>query len=417
MRRWIAATVVVGLGLVTGLASARGSHAVGRASEPTFTLINAVCGSGQVQVGRGCWDQQVSYYRQDWSVNDGNASFQGQGTSAAASASYSWTVPQQVSPSGASMSLAVQVTSYSSAGSDNKVCVGSQTQFTIQDSGGNCAEAFAMTSGSSASGSKTVTLQATGAPVNQDCPGGGFGCVTLAIGIQDGGNVFYTYRASAPPPTSTGVAIPTPSTFDQTVTASAPPPGGTAVATSPALMMFGAAQAPVSVDIEGLSVRDIVIANVRHDCYVQFVKAIRGLAAARLVAKHWSTNSEAVFRAYQRGAIVDLASCLAFADAYQQYLYGASAAAASVSCADTPVRLSTVGSGRNARLRSFHFGDNNAPLKVSCARHAGGLTISVSTRSRSIPLSKIVGSRLRIGIARAKSDSPGGQLSVTFHHA
>ena len=32
------------------------------------------------------------------------------------------------------------------------------------------------------------------------------------------------------------------------------------------------------------------------------------------------------------------------------------------------------------------------------------------------PLSEIVGSRLRIVVARAKSDPSGGQLGVTFHH-
>ena len=66
--------------------------------------------------------------------------------------------------------------------------------------------------------------------------------------------------------------------------------------------------------------------------------------------------------------------------------------------------------------QSFHFGDPQAPLKVSCKRHAGGLTISESTRSRHTPLSKVVGSRLRIGIVRAASDTAGGQLSVTFTH-
>jgi len=81
-----------------------------------------------------------------------------------------------------------------------------------------------------------------------------------------------------------------------------------------------------------------------------------------------------------------------------------------------PVKLSISGSGRHAPLKSFHFGDPQAPLKVSCKRHAGGLTISGSTRSRHIPLSKVVGSRLRIGIVRAASDTAGGQLSVTFTH-
>jgi hypothetical protein len=46
-----------------------------RAADVSFKLVNGVCGSGQVTVGQGCWDQQVSFFKQNWSVNDGTATY------------------------------------------------------------------------------------------------------------------------------------------------------------------------------------------------------------------------------------------------------------------------------------------------------------------------------------------------------
>ena len=238
--------------------------------------------------------------------------------------------------------------------------------------------------------------------------------VTVSIGFG-AGYVNYTYRASAPSPPPTFEIVPTPSAYGQTVAAPAPAPGGAAVLTSPALAMFGAVNAPVSVDVEGLSVRDQVIANVHHECFVQFVKAIRGLAAARMQIQ-WSDAWQELFEQSQNRAIANLASCLAYADAYEQQLYAPSPDFARVSCAETAIKLTITGSGSGARVKSFHFGDPASPLRVVCRCHPGGITVSVSTRSRRALLSNVVGSRLRIGIVRAKSDTGGGQLSVTFNH-
>jgi hypothetical protein len=130
----------------------------------------------------------------------------------------------------------------------------------------------------------------------------------------------------------------------------------------------------------------------------------------------WNAEWQHVFEQKQFEITADLAGCLAYADAYAQQLYGPSADLARVSCAAAAVKLTITGSGRHARLKSFHVGDPKAPLKVTCRRHAGGITISVSTRSKHTPLSKVVGPRLRIGIVRAKSDTGGGQLAVTFTH-
>ena len=238
--------------------------------------------------------------------------------------------------------------------------------------------------------------------------------VAVSVGMLSAQVVFH-YRPAAssgsPPP----VVVPTPSGFDQTVTATEPPPGGTAIITSPTLAALGATVGPsaVSVDVNNLTVRDLVILAARHDCYVQFVKAVRGYRAVQLVDKDWTGKYNGVFLAK---ILANLASCLAFVDAYEQALKTGSGSAASASCAETPVRLTLSGSGTHARLRSFQWSDKNAPLQVSCRRHSGGLTLSVATGSKQTPLSSVVGPRLTFALARSRTDPPGGQLSVTFHH-
>ena len=235
--------------------------------------------------------------------------------------------------------------------------------------------------------------------------------VAVSVGMLSAQVVFH-YRpvsSSGPPPP---VVVPTPSGFDQTVTATEPPPGGTAIITSPTLAAFGATVAPsaVSVDVNNLTVRDLVILAARHDCYVQFVKAARGLRAVQLL---WRDKYN---KALLAGILANLASCLAFTDAYEQVLKAGSASVASASCAETPIRLALSGSGTRARLRSFQWGDKHPPLVVSCRRHTGGLTLSLATGSKQTPLSSVVGPRLTFALARSPTDLSGGQLSVTFHH-
>ena len=238
--------------------------------------------------------------------------------------------------------------------------------------------------------------------------------VAVSVGMLSAQVVFH-YRpvsSSGPPPP---VVVPTPSGFDQTVTATEPPPGGTAIITSPTLAAFGATIAPsaVSVDVNNLTVRDLVILAARHDCYVQFVKAVRGFRAIQLVEKAWTGKYNGAVLA---GILANLASCLAFADAYEQVLKAGSASVASASCAETPIRLTLSGAGTRARLRSFRWSDEHAPLHISCRRHTGGLTLSLATGSMQTPLSSVIGPRLTFALARSRTDLPGGQLSVTFHH-
>jgi hypothetical protein len=163
------------------------------ADEATFSLVNAACKKGQEQVGRGCWDQQDNDPGH-WAVHDGTATW----TETTFNATYTWSVPQQVPPAGADVSMGVQANDVSNnSGLDVRICVlQGYTQFQVKG-GDQCAEAYPKTPGSSQTASKTATLLTTGTPVGQDCPGGGFGCVTLMISLGDGGNVYYTYRASA----------------------------------------------------------------------------------------------------------------------------------------------------------------------------------------------------------------------------
>ena len=163
--------------------------------------------------------------------------------------------------------------------------------------------------------------------------------------------------------------------------------------------------------MSGLSVRDQIIYNARHDCYVQAVKALKGLAATRLV-KQINAGLDTLER-HSAQVLSDLAACVATADALAKQLY--SAQDASASCSVLPIMLSLRGSGQDARVRSVRFGDSHAPLKVSCVRMAQGLRVTVAPRSKRVRLSSIVGSRLRIAIVRARTDRSGGQLSVAFH--
>lgn len=401
------AAPLAGFVLFGALASARPvsrPQAAAAGASTTWTLIRGTCGQGQMQVGRGCWDQPGT---SGWTVSDGSATFTDPDHNPPTyDATFSWSLPGQISGSGGALSLSTAANDVSNnSGLATQICVSGA--FQVQGKANPCATAFAQIPGTT-DGPHTANLTL----VSFDASPGTQATVSIGFGA---GNVNYTYRASPPAPTPTFEMVPTPPAYGQTVTVPAPAPGGAAVVTSPPLAMFGAVNAPVSVDVEGLSVRDQVIANVRHDCFVQFVKAIHGLAAARVQIK-WSADWQQLFEQAQNRAIANLASCLAYADAYAQQLYGPSADLARVSCADTAVKLTITGSGPNARLKSFHFGDPASPLKIACKRRLGGITISVSTRSRHTPLSKVVGPRLRIGIVRAKSDTGGGQLSVHFNH-
>jgi hypothetical protein len=292
-----------------------------------------------------------------------------------------------------------------------RICVlQAYTTFTVQG-GDSCAT----TSASMASASASPKV------LPKDAADGTIGYVWVSLG--DGGNLYYTYKASTRQSAPTVEVVPTPSAFDQTVTAPEPAPGGNAIITSPSLAAFGAVSAPsaVSVAVNGLTVQDMVaIAAERHKCYVQFRAAVNWVLKLETLGgrEDWDTSYSQVYRGYraflvqQLGHLVD---CLAVVNAVEQVLYKKAAAdTARVSCATTPVSLSIGGSRSRPKLRSLRV-DKHPTLRVSCTRTAAGVRISIATRSRRTPLSSIFGSRLRLAIARGPHDSRGGQLSVAFH--
>jgi len=229
-------------------------------------------------------------------VSDGSASV----TQPSFSVRMSWSMPASIAGSSGQASIAVMTT----GGVAQRICVlQAYTSFPIQGGAGSCAQ----TSATMPSASAPATL------LPYEASAGTTGYVWVSLG--DGGNLYCSYQASTPKPTPSLETVPTPPTLGQTVTAPEPPPGSAAIATSPLLAMFGAVGAPVSVEVEGLSVRDQVIANVRHDCFVQFVRFIHGLAARRLITLADETDlapftTEGVRYGIQFG-IANLAACLA----------------------------------------------------------------------------------------------------------
>lgn len=195
------ALLIGGIALFAGVASASEHSVVGAVAAQgatTWTLVNGVCKPGQngqpaqVQVGRGCYDPSGATDAGAWQVSEGTATW----TEQTYTTEYMYSVPDQIPPAGATVELGTTANDVTNnSGIDTQICI--QSPFQVKESGDACATAAAPTPGSSASGSKTLTLLPDGAPVTENCPGGGFGCVTLTVGFIDGGHVYFTYRAAA----------------------------------------------------------------------------------------------------------------------------------------------------------------------------------------------------------------------------
>lgn len=144
--------------------------------------------SAWVARGQACWDQLVSgSSTDDWTVTDSSATR----TEKPYTAAFTYSMPTTITASGASVSLAVTANDVSStAGISQRVCVFQATSpFTIQQGGDQCATAAATTPGSSKSASTSLTLVGNDAsPGTQE---------TVSVSIGDGGNLYYTYQASA----------------------------------------------------------------------------------------------------------------------------------------------------------------------------------------------------------------------------
>jgi hypothetical protein len=188
MARRTVAVLLVAIGVVTGVALASGASAhaprarSSAAPVTLWTLTSPTCypGSGEVQVGMGCWDKQATDV-QNWNVSGTSATW----TEPTYKATFTWTVPSTV-PNHANVNLSVMVQDISNnSGIGQQMCV-TTTTFSTSDSD-PCARASAPSPGKSASGSKDEKILAyIGAEGAR---------ATLVIGIGDGGHVTYTYRA------------------------------------------------------------------------------------------------------------------------------------------------------------------------------------------------------------------------------
>ena len=157
----------------------------------TWTLVPTTCTGSQVAVGLGCWDGQAEN-KSEWQVNQDSASW----TDPAWMVQYTYTVPSSISPSGAAVPLSLNANDYTAtAGIAPQLCI--QSAFGVVESGDPCVRADAATPHSSQSASETFHI-----PPTTTGSIGGFQ-VTFKVGIQDGGNIYFTYHAQAAPPTTT----------------------------------------------------------------------------------------------------------------------------------------------------------------------------------------------------------------------
>jgi hypothetical protein len=215
------------------------------------------------------------------------------------------------------------------------------------------------------------------------------------------------------------VIVPTPAAFNTTVSAPEPPPGGAAIITSPPLGDTNG----VTVALNGISTDDLTaLAYGRHQCLVNFVRPLRELTKIMggQVFQRVYDNVDQAFL-IQRAAVElgqKFVQCVAFVDALQTYLAAhPSAAAAQASCKETQFQLSVTGSGAKTRLRSVRVGPlpgAKQSLELTCQPTTAGLTMALTSNTPGSAISSIIGSQLRVGVARSIGDSSGGQLTASF---
>lgn len=223
--------------------------------------------------------------------------------------------------------------------------------------------------------------------------------------------------------------VPPPGGFDIPVIADALG-GGMAVATeSPPL---GDAKA-VTATAEGLSREDVVlIARLTAQSYcvlqttrslVTFIKRQQtNLLDLQDNALRYQTFLENLSDVYA----VALASCLAIANEIvdKELATGGGAdvrpgatpaarAVQSTTCPITPIRVALRHSHGQTRARGFRVVGTKG-LAMSCSLEGGVWTLHLASKSGK-PLSKLIGPRLFIGVARSKNDPPDGTLTFNYH--
>jgi hypothetical protein len=194
------------------------------------------------------------------------------------------------------------------------------------------------------------------------------------------------------------------------------PPGGDGLAASPPLENTSAA----TVTEEGLSPEDTTIAALvtyaalRHQCYVTavarvviFYKLNQRITAG--VAQD-EAALEKLNESIAEGIPKYIQACLAYVDAA---VASPAATASASTCPITPLTIISRRRAGKTSISKIHSGAAKG-LSVTCSRRGGVLTMHLATKAGR-PLSKFVGSRLRLAVARSKHDSGAATVSFSFH--
>jgi hypothetical protein len=244
--------------------------------------------------------------------------------------------------------------------------------------------------------------------------------ITIDLQPSSGNPSHYVFVRTGGAVPITVAAAAAPEAFDTPVAVNVEP-GGDGLAASPPL---GNASAATATE-EGLSPNDATVAALvtyvalRHQCYVQAVKNVVGANKFNHHLVQGAQQDEATIKtqieSITEGAAAYITSCLATLDAAVNKALAASggSVAAATSCPITPL---TIISRRRAGKTSISKVESGAVkgLSVTCSRRGGVLTLHLATKGGR-PLSKFVGSRLRLAVARSKHDSGAARLSFSFH--
>jgi hypothetical protein len=196
-RRMTALLSALGLCAWLGFVQVPGTDAVAAGpGASSWMLVNSSCTTGQVAVGRACYDPAGASDPSLWQVNEGSATW----TEPDLKAEYTYAIPDVIHESGAQLSLETTATDITAgSGVETQTCITSP--FPTIPATDPCARAFAQTPGSSANGNKTITLMPSGTGATSVCPGSGPAatpeCVTLVVGLGNGGHIYFTYRSMA----------------------------------------------------------------------------------------------------------------------------------------------------------------------------------------------------------------------------
>jgi hypothetical protein len=183
--------ILLGLALAAlfaGLAYAQpthGIHAHTAAPSDYWEQIQTKCTTEETQAGMGCWNTNSK--PKGWTVGGSSASYDApDGTY---STTFTYSVPSQIPVDGTTaVTLATATMSNNGAGSDGHICVAGD--FSVQESGSPCVDAYAPTTGSSDSKSKTFHLV------------GNSSGMQVQVGLEYSYNVRFAYKlvSSKPPP-------------------------------------------------------------------------------------------------------------------------------------------------------------------------------------------------------------------------